>query len=913
MNAIYIALPFVQFALSLFLANIVVASDPSNRVNRLFTLFLLAMAAWGIAIFGMRDAFPDEPLAFTREKIALAVIPFTSVIFYHFTLRYTDGKARNRTLILFYTLASASAVLAMTNQVATGMAVKFYGFAPELGWAFGVVLLAAYPPIFLSYKQLNSVRRTETDERVRKQLTLLRLGIVALVLGGTSDFFPSLGLDIYPMGIVGNIFFVGLATWGVTRYRLMELRLVLRRGLAYSAVSSALFAAYGASFGAVFLLAGSLSTPALVMTAIGAIILVGVIIQPAISRLQVAVDRMFFRERGDRVAGLARLNELTKDITDFTAVASGITETVRRTVQADWVAIALPEDRRGGFISIGSTLNFDTPLNLSRRGIVISSLRKNRAISTVEQLGQLETATAEQAEDDKEIKLLKEAGAHLLVPMDVGGKLTGVMVLGDRLVGSDYDSEDFGFLSAAADQASIAVENARLYANTRREADERAAVAELARVVGSTLEMEDVMARCAHQVRTVINADRVEITRVDDDENLFSVAYVEGTPISGWDRGAQASTEDAHFHASLDYRRGTLVDLASSESSRSPVARAASGVGLRSMIAVPLISKEKIIGTLNILSTDADAYAPEDLELAQRIGAQVTNAIANSLLYEQALQLAEEREARARLDAENLELQRINEMKIQFLSMVSHELRTPLTSMMAFTDILKSNKRGNLDDKDIDRLEVIRRNGRRLSLLIGDLLDVSRIESGALKLDISEFEMNQMVEELNESFGPLVEEKKQTIKLDLPSDIVTCFADRDRIAQVISNLMSNASKYSPESKEILVTMRADDEMIYVSVKDQGIGISEADQKQLFTSFFRADNDATRAAPGTGLGLVIVKGIVEMHRGKIWIESEYGNGTTANIQFSRRCDLPDTESPGSERLAERDTGNSGQAA
>ena len=136
------------------------------------------------------------------------------------------------------------------------------------------------------------------------------------------------------MGIVGNIFFVGLATWGVTRYRLMELRLVLRRGLAYSAVSSTLFAVYGASFAAVFLLAGSLSTPALIMTAIGAIILVGVIIQPAITRLQDAVDRMFFRERGDRVAGLARLNELTKDITDFTAVASGLTDTVRRTVQA---------------------------------------------------------------------------------------------------------------------------------------------------------------------------------------------------------------------------------------------------------------------------------------------------------------------------------------------------------------------------------------------------------------------------------------------------------------------------------------------------------------------------------------------------------------------------------------------------
>lgn len=903
MNAIYIALPFVQFAMSLFLANIVVASDPSNRVNRLFTLFLLAMAAWGIAIFGMRDAFPDAALAFTREKIALAVIPFSSVLFYHFILRYTGGASRNRTLIVFYSLAVASAALAMTNQVATGLEVKFYGFAPVLSWAFGVLLIAAYPPIVASFMRLTSARREETDERVRKQLELLRFGIVALVLGGTSDFVPSLGLDIYPMGIVGNLLFVGLATWGLTRYRLMELRLVLRRGLAYSAVSSALFGVYGASFAVVFLMANSLSTPALVMTSVGAIILVGVIVQPAIARLQAVVDRMFFRERGDRVAGLARLNELTKDITDFSAVARGITETVRRTVQADWVAIALPEDRRASFVSIASTNWFDEPLALSRRGSVISMLRRNGTISGIAELDSVEGSDDHTSPDSEEIGRLKELGAHLFVPMDVGGQLTGVVVLGERLVGSGYDSEDRGFLSAAADQASIAVENARLYASARREADVRAAVAELARVVGSTLETDEVMARCAHQVRSVLGADRVEITRMDEDESSFSIAHAEGLMVDGWDRGAGAQIDDSHFKAALDYRRSELIDLASPGISTCPSAKAAVEAGLRSMISVPLISKEAVIGTLNILSREPDIYSPEELELAQRIGAQVTNAIANSLLYEQALQLAEEREARARLDAENRELQRINEAKIEFLSMVSHELRTPLTSMMAFSDILSSNKQGNLNEKDLSRIEVIRRNGRTLSMLIGDLLDVSRIESGSMRLNISEFEMNELLESLQESLLPVVEAKRQTVEMEMPSDSVICFADRERISQVVMNLISNASKYSPEESRILATMCADDDSIYVSVKDEGIGITEEDQAKLFTSFFRADNEATRSAPGTGLGLVIVKGIVEMHRGKIRIESEFGSGTTAHIQFSRRCESDDsTDDANAERAA-----------
>lgn len=887
MNATYIALPFVQFALSLFLANIVVASDLSSRVNRLFTAFLIAMAVWGIAIFGMRDAFPDESLAFAREKIALAVIPFSSVFFYHFILSFTNDVMKKKTLIIFYSLATLTAVLAMTNQVATGMAVKFYGFAPELGWAFGILLLASYPPIIAAFMRLTSVMKTEQDQRIRKQVNLLRFGIIALVIGGTSDFIPSLGINIYPMGIVGNLFFVGLATWGVTRYRLMELRLVLRRGLAYSAVSSTLFAVYGVSLGAVFLLAGSLSTPALIMTTVGAIILVGVVVQPVISRVQKIVDRAFFRERGDRVVGLARLNELTKDITDFSAVAMGIAETVRRTVQADWVAIALPEDRRGDYMSIASTDALKAVISIPRRGTVISHLRRNQSIAKVSEVDPGGHREQTSLENDEEVKELKRVGAHLLVPMDVGGALTGVIVIGERLVGSTrYDSGDESFLAAAADQASIAVENARLYANTRREADERAAVAELARVVGSTLEMEDVMARCAHQVRTVLNADRVEITRIDDEEKEFQIAHAEGIEIEGWGSGSSGGIEGAHFHLALDHRRAELIRLASDESSKSAVTKAAATAGLNSMVSVPLISKDEVIGTLNVYSLEEDAYSPDDLELAQRIGAQVTNAVANSLLYEQALQLAEEREARAKLDAENRELQRINEAKIQFLSMVSHELRTPLTSIMAFADIMRGNKRGNLEEKDISRIDIIRRNGRRLDLLIGDLLDVSRIESGALKLNVSEFEMNDLVRELEESFVPIIGAKKQSLKVETTNEVVSCFADKDRIAQVVSNLMSNASKYSPESTEVLVRMSADDETVSLSVQDQGIGITEEDQKQLFTSFFRANNAETRSAPGTGLGLVIVKGIVEMHKGKIWIESEYGTGTTAHIQFSR---------------------------
>lgn len=883
MSAVYIALPFVQFALSLFLANLVVASDPSNRVNRLFTFMLLFMAAWGMAIFGMRDAFPDESVAFSREKIALAVIPFSSVLFLHFSLRYTHGPARNRTLVVVYALAVISAILAVTGQVATGMEEKFYGFAPVLGWAFPVMLVAGYPPILMAYLRLTRSLRVEQNFQVRRQIKLLRFGIIALVLGATTDFIPSLGIEIYPMGIVGNLFFVGLTTWGVTRYRLMELRLVLRRGLAYSVVSSFLFAVYGVSFVGVFFLARSLSAPALAMTAIGAIVLVGVIVQPVMARVQQWVDKAFFRERFDRVAGLARLNELTKDITDFSAVAHGITDTVRKTVQADWVGIALPEEKRHAFVSVADSRRQTTQIELSSRGSVISWLRRNQSDIKVSEFRSTELRDSTPAE---ELEPLITSDSYLLAPMIVGGNLTGVMLLGRKLVGSDYSSEDHSFLSAAADQASIAVENARLYANTRRESEERAAVAELARVVGSTLQIDDVLARCAFHVKALLKADRVEIVRFSDDESEYEIAHTIGMHVDGWEIGTKNVAGDAPFRYAMEQRRGAVIEFQDPDAVTALRTSHATKSGLMSMISIPLISKEKLIGALNIQSVDAETYGAEELELATRIGAQVTNAIANSLLYEQALQLAEEREARAKLDAENQELQRINEAKIAFLSTVSHELRTPLTSMMAFADILRRNKLDNLNEKEIGHIDIIRRNGRRLGLLIGDLLDISKIDAGALSLEMSEFEVKELVTELFESFQPLVERKSQTMVLEMPEGDVIAVADRDRIAQVVSNLMSNASKYSGESTQVTVKLDADDEMVHIAVSDQGIGISEEDQANLFTSFFRADNELTRSEQGTGLGLVIVKGIIEMHRGEIRVESAFGVGTTMHITFAK---------------------------
>jgi signal transduction histidine kinase len=307
-------------------------------------------------------------------------------------------------------------------------------------------------------------------------------------------------------------------------------------------------------------------------------------------------------------------------------------------------------------------------------------------------------------------------------------------------------------------------------------------------------------------------------------------------------------------------------------------------MGLNSMMAVPFIARGRVIGTLILESRRVSAYRGEELALAERIGGQIVNAINNSRQFVQAMELAEATEAKLKVDAENIELQRLNEAKIQFLSIVSHELRTPLTSMLAFTSLLKRNKNDNLTEKNLRHLDIIDKNGRRLNVLIQDLLDVSRMDMGNLALEPSEFDIAETVNDLVDSFAPIYEAKSQTLHLDIIEGEQLIYADKNRIAQVLTNLLSNASKYSPESKRVWLSLAAVDNHLEFEVRDERFGISEENQKELFTAFYRVDTEENRSIEGTGLGLVIAKGIVEIHGGQMAMESAVGVGTTFRFQI-----------------------------
>ncbi|MBI2965109.1 MAG: HAMP domain-containing histidine kinase, partial [Chloroflexi bacterium] len=258
--------------------------------------------------------------------------------------------------------------------------------------------------------------------------------------------------------------------------------------------------------------------------------------------------------------------------------------------------------------------------------------------------------------------------------------------------------------------------------------------------------------------------------------------------------------------------------------------------------------------------------------------AMVENITERKSSEEAARRLVEEEQLAGRLDARNRELQRVHEARGEFLSAVSHELKTPLASILAFADILARNQPGNLTQRQQDHLGAIQRNCRSLETLINDLLDLSRFDAGRFELTKRLFKADDLFTETVRSFAPIFSQKNQSLVTDIQLGDIRLEADRERLGQVLANLLSNASKYSPAGKIVTLKARAVDGVICVEVEDRGIGIRPADMARIFTPFFRSDDPATRKVPGTGLGLAIVKSIIELHGGEVTASSEPGCGS-----------------------------------
>ncbi len=456
----------------------------------------------------------------------------------------------------------------------------------------------------------------------------------------------------------------------------------------------------------------------------------------------------------------------------------------------------------------------------------------------------------------------------IAVPLNARGRTIGVLEVINHENDAPYNQEDEELLLAFGAQAAIAIENANLFTMTdqalQKRIEELTMLQLIDRQLNATLDYHEVMQQTLEWALRIADAATGLIAALQEEEDgtrgLRFLAH-KGFPNELFQRYAEEELwplKRGIIGQTMRSGETHLVHNVTQEPDITPILP-----DTRSMLTFPIKRENRVTGLIAIASPEVESFTPEHVESVGRLVDHAAIAIENARLFQQ-VQLA-------------------NQAKTEFVSFVSHELKQPMTSMKGYIDLMFKGIGGEVNEQQKQFLEVIRANVERMDRIVRDLLDVSRIESGRLKLEMDKVVPEEIVIEAVRAFEKEIEAKDQELKVDMEPDLGLVWGDQGRIIQVLTNLVSNANKYTPEGGEITLRVgRWSDnggEYVRWSVVDTGIGMTQEEQDRLFTKYFRSDNPLVRNVKGTGLGLVITRSIVEMHDGELWVESEHGKGST----------------------------------
>jgi signal transduction histidine kinase len=463
----------------------------------------------------------------------------------------------------------------------------------------------------------------------------------------------------------------------------------------------------------------------------------------------------------------------------------------------------------------------------------------------------------------------------LAVPMLREGNPIGGIAIMRKRPGA-FSEREIELLKTFADQAVIAIENTRLFKELQTRTEDLArsvkqlqSLAEVTQAVNSTLDLQEVLSAIVTRAVQLSTADGGVVYEYDETSKEFRaqatygfspelVTAVLATPMQ--------FNEGATGLAAAKRAPVQIPDLSIEDAYSGPLENVTKSAGVLAVLAVPLLREGRILGSLVVTRNTVGEFPEEIIDVLQTFATQSTLAIQNARLFRE-------------IEQKSHELEVASQHKSTFLANMSHELRTPLNAIIGFSEVLKDGLFGKLEPKQDEYIRDIHASGLHLLSLINDILDLSKVEADRMELNPSNFNVPAAIGDAL----TLVRERanKHGVKLDsdIDSQIQVFTGDERMFKQIMLNLLSNAVKFTPPGGNVAVRAMPTEDGLQVSVSDTGIGIGSDEQQAIFDAFQQGEGGRNSAREGTGLGLTLARRFVELHHGRIWVESKKSEGST----------------------------------
>jgi signal transduction histidine kinase/DNA-binding response OmpR family regulator len=563
------------------------------------------------------------------------------------------------------------------------------------------------------------------------------------------------------------------------------------------------------------------------------------------------------------------LTAIGRSTSDVDAVLGAVVESARQLCHASVSQIHLVENnilrlaRSSGLSEAGVDFMARHPMGPDRQSL----------IGRVQLYGTTQQITDVLSDPDyARLDLQRLAGLRTVlgVPMWLDGELVGVLLVWRTEV-DPFGDRETAVLVTFATQAAIAIRQANLLRaleNRQQELGQKVeqleALSGIGQAVSSSLDLDEVLVRIVTHAVQLTGTDGGSMLELTDNGFQVRSAYGTSPELLERLRGTRIDVDSTLVgRAATEGRPRQVPDLR--DAPMDPHLRVLRDAGWRSLITVPMLHEGRVVGALVVRRKTPGGFSDETCELLQTFASQSAMALLNARLFRE-------------LERKSTELEAVSQHKSEFLASMSHELRTPLNAVIGFSEVLLERMFGELNDRQEEYLRDIRDSGRHLLDLLNDILDLSKVEAGRMRLERSAFSVSDVLKSCLSQVRARAEKKGVVLRHDIAADVGFVETDELRFKQVVLNLLSNAVKFTPAGGTVTIRVTTDETALAVSVVDTGIGIGAEDRDRIFESFQQGGRGPAQQE-GTGLGLTLSKRIVELFGGEMWLDSEVGVGST----------------------------------